>query len=29
MNNVRLLPVGSSELELAAAKACAELTRVP
>lgn len=29
MSNVRLLPVGSSELELAAAKACAELTRVP
>ena len=29
MNNVRLLPVGSSPLELAAAKACAELTRVP
>lgn len=29
MNNVRLLPVGSSELELAAEKACAELTRVP
>ncbi|SUW63505.1 Bacteriophage P2-related tail formation protein [Buttiauxella agrestis] len=29
MNSVRLLPVGSSPLELAAAKACAELTRVP
>ena len=29
MSNVRLLPVGSSPLELAAAKACAELTRVP
>ena len=29
MNSVRLLPVGSSQLELAAAKACAELTRVP
>ncbi|KFC80548.1 phage tail protein I [Buttiauxella agrestis] len=29
MNSVRLLPVGSSPLELAAAKACAELNRVP
>lgn len=29
MSNVRLLPVGSSPLELAAAKACTELTRVP
>ncbi|WP_455425789.1 phage tail protein I [Dryocola sp. LX212] len=29
MNNVRLLPVGSSPLELAAATACAELNRVP
>lgn len=29
MSNVRLLPVGCSPLELAAEKACAELTRVP
>lgn len=29
MSNVRLLPVGSSPLELAAAKASAELTHVP
>lgn len=29
MSSVRLLPVGSSELEIAAAQALAELTRVP
>jgi phage tail P2-like protein len=29
MSNVRLLPVGSSPLEVAAAAACAELTAVP
>ncbi|AKH88155.1 phage tail protein I [Edwardsiella tarda] len=29
MNSDRLLPMGSSALELAAAKACAELARVP
>ncbi len=29
MSDSRLLPVGSSPLEVAAAKACAEITRVP
>ncbi|RRO05118.1 phage tail protein I, partial [Pectobacterium aquaticum] len=29
MSDTRLLPVGSSALEVAAATACAEITRVP
>lgn len=29
MSNVRLLPVGSSPLEVAAARACAEIEKIP